>query len=150
MVYYDEVFDSGSGYAEGDSIRITFKSVSITADTNTHEICDANGILFQTSIRQTMRGTDSAALASNYTSARASYLDNLNIGETVPTQAEITGGAYPLDTDANGRVRNVEGTGAGELSLTSGLLDWNAAWDAEVQSEVADALTLRFGLIQIP
>ena len=59
-VFYDEVFDSGSGYAEGDSIRITFKSVSITADTNTHEICDANGIFFQNEIRQTMRGTDGA------------------------------------------------------------------------------------------
>lgn len=35
----------------------------------------------------------------------------------------ITGGAYPLDTDANGRVRVVDGTGAGELSLTSGLID---------------------------
>lgn len=60
MVYYDEVFDSSTGYAEGDSIRVTFKSISITADTNTHEVCDANGITFQTSIRQTMRGTDSA------------------------------------------------------------------------------------------
>ena len=140
MVYYDEVFDSGSGYAEGDSIRITFKSVSITADTNTHEICDANGVLFQTSIRQTMRGTNSAALASDWTSSRAGYLDNLNVGETLPTQADITGGAYALDSDANGRMRVVDGTGAGEISLTNGLIDWNAAWDAEVQSEVADAL----------
>lgn len=60
MVYYDEVFDAGSGYAEGDSIRITFKSVSITADSNTHEVVGAAGVFFQTEIRQTMRGTDSA------------------------------------------------------------------------------------------
>lgn len=35
----------------------------------------------------------------------------------------ITGGAYSLDTDANGRIRLVIGTGSGELSLTSGLID---------------------------
>lgn len=32
------------------------------------------------------------------------------------------------------------GTGTGQLSVTSGLLAWNPAWDAEVQSEVDDAL----------
>lgn len=69
MVYYDEVFDSATGYAEGDSIRVTFKSVSITADSNTHEVCDANGIIFQTEIRQTMRGTDSAYTGTPPTAA---------------------------------------------------------------------------------
>lgn len=64
MVYFDEVFDTATGYAEGDSIRVTFKSVSVTADTNTHEICDANGIIFQTVIRETMRGTDGANTAT--------------------------------------------------------------------------------------
>lgn len=52
MVYYDEVFDTGTGYALNDSIRITFKSVSITADANTFEVVGASGIMFQTSIRQ--------------------------------------------------------------------------------------------------
>ena len=32
----------------------------------------------------------------------------------------VTGGAYALDTDANGRVRIVDGTGAGELDTASG------------------------------
>lgn len=36
------------------------------------------------------------------------------------TQAQVTGGAYPLDTDANGRVRLVSGTGAGEINLNAG------------------------------
>lgn len=52
----------------------------------------------------------------------------------------ITGGAYALSTDSNGRVRIVDGTGAGELSTTSGFLDWSAAWDSEVQSEAQDAI----------
>lgn len=52
MVYYDEVFDAATGYAEGDSLRITFKSVSITADVNTYEVCDSNGIVFYSEVRQ--------------------------------------------------------------------------------------------------
>lgn len=34
----------------------------------------------------------------------------------------ITGGAYDLDTDANGRIRIVDGTGAGELDTASGVV----------------------------
>lgn len=60
LIYYDEVFDSGTGYAEGDTIRITLKSQKITVAANDYEISDATGRLFYTSIRQTMRGTDSA------------------------------------------------------------------------------------------
>jgi len=60
LIYYDEGFDSGSGYAEGDSIRITLKSQKITVSANDYEITDATGRIFYTEIRQTMRGTDSA------------------------------------------------------------------------------------------
>lgn len=64
LIYFDEVFDTGTGYAEGDSIRITFKSQLITVSSNDYEISDATGRVFYTEVRQTMRGTDSAALAS--------------------------------------------------------------------------------------
>ena len=64
LVYFDEVFDSGTGYAEGDSIRVTFKSQKITVSANDYEVSDATGRFFYTEIRQTMRGTDNAALAS--------------------------------------------------------------------------------------
>jgi len=64
QIYYDEVFDSGSGYAEGDSVRITFKGQKITVASNDYEITDTTGIIFQTEIRQTMRGTNNAATAS--------------------------------------------------------------------------------------
>lgn len=60
LVYFDEVFDAGTGYAEGDSIRITFKSQKITVSANDYDVTDANGVMFQTHIRETMRGTDSA------------------------------------------------------------------------------------------
>ncbi len=49
-------------------------------------------------------------------------IDRMYVGfiSSALTQAEITGGAYPLDTDGNGRIRIVDGTGAGELDTTSG------------------------------
>lgn len=65
QVYYDEVFDSVSGYAEGDSIRITFKNQKITVDAADYEVFGGTGAMFHTEIRQTMRGTDGALLAAN-------------------------------------------------------------------------------------
>ena len=59
-IYYDEVFDAASGYAEGDSIRIIFYNQKITVAANDYEISDANGRIFYTEIRQSMRGTDGA------------------------------------------------------------------------------------------
>ncbi len=56
LIYYDEVFDDGTGYAEGDSIRITFKSQKITVAANDYEITGTDGWIFQTSIRQTVPG----------------------------------------------------------------------------------------------
>jgi hypothetical protein len=64
QVFFNEVFDSGTGYAEGDSIRITFKNQKVTVAANDYEITSSDGIKFYTEIRQTMRGTDSAATAS--------------------------------------------------------------------------------------
>lgn len=78
---------------------------------------------------------DAAAIATGAIDADATAADFVT-----EIRNAITGGAYALDTDANGRMRVVDGTGAGEISLSSGLLDWNPAWDAEVQSEAEDAL----------
>jgi hypothetical protein len=51
LVYYEEVFDSGTGYAQGDSIRITFKNQKITVAANDYEITGSDGWPFQTYIR---------------------------------------------------------------------------------------------------
>ena len=69
LVYYDEVFDSTTGYAEGDTIRVTFKSQKITVSANDYEVTDATGRFFYTEIRQTMRGTDSANTTTPPTAA---------------------------------------------------------------------------------
>ncbi|MCK5235671.1 MAG: hypothetical protein KAR06_01700 [Deltaproteobacteria bacterium] len=106
LIYYDEVFDSGSTYAEGDTLRITFKSQKITVAANDYEVIGATGRMFYTSIRQTMRGTDSAALASVCTEGRLAELDAANIPadiDAIPTTAmRGTDGANTTVPDAAG------------------------------------------------
>lgn len=65
-VFYDEVFDSGSGYAVGDSIRVTFKNQVVTASANDFVITGATGWTFQTAIREDMRGTDSGVPLTSF------------------------------------------------------------------------------------
>lgn len=101
LIYYDEVFDSGTGYAAGDTIRITLKSQKITVAANDYEITGTDGWIFHTYIREAMRGTDGAntttpptvaeiqaemeedgasvldTLQDRLTAARAGYLDEL-------------------------------------------------------------------------
>ena len=89
LIYYDEVFDSGTGYAAGDTIRVTFKSQKITVSANDYEITGTDGWIFYTYIREEMRGTDSAALAANYSATRAGYLDNIN-NANLATIADIS------------------------------------------------------------
>ncbi len=60
LIYYDEVFDAGTGYVAGDTIRVTFKSQKINVAANDYEITGTDGWAFHTYIREAMRGTDSA------------------------------------------------------------------------------------------
>ena len=66
LVYYDEVFDSGTGYAEGDSIRITFYGQLITVAANDYEIIDASGRQFYTEIRQSIVPVSISAVEFSY------------------------------------------------------------------------------------
>lgn len=91
LVYYDEVFDSGTGYAEGDMLRITFKSVSITADTNTYEVCDATGNMYYTGILTATPGVD-------VTSWNGTALSTTN-----PLPNAAAGAAGGLPTDSAGK-----------------------------------------------
>lgn len=93
-----------------------------------------------------MRGTDSAALASAYTAGRAANLDNLDAtvsSRSTLTQAQVTGGAYSLDTDSNGRVRLVDGTGAGEVDTLTGTVALRAATQASIDAIEADSNELQ-------
>lgn len=75
-----------------------------------------------------MRGTDSASLASVCTEVRLSELDAATAGKMANQVDEIR-------TDTEDIQTKIGVAGAG---LTG--IPWNAAWDAEVQSECADAL----------
>ena len=57
------------------------------------------------------------ALASGALDADALATDAVN-----EIRNAITGGAYALDSDANGRIRIVDGTGAGELNTSGGYI----------------------------
>lgn len=98
LIYYDEVFDSATGYVAGDQLRITFKSQKITVSANDFEITDSTGRIFYTGIR--LDGaiyTDTQAIdaelqdpeafgdlmdAQGYTSARAALVDNMDAAIT--------------------------------------------------------------------
>lgn len=51
-----------------------------------------------------------------------------------------------LDDTGTSGVKISSGTGLGQLSISSGLLAWNPAWDAEAQSEAQDAISSLFQL----
>ncbi len=79
-------------YATGSDYMVRMEGTTVDGAT-------INAALFTFSIENRYtRGTDSAALASNYTSARAGYLDNIN-GHTAQT-----GDTYALANGATGFV----------------------------------------------
>lgn len=50
LIYYDEVFDTATGYAAGDVLRVTFKSALVTVSANDYELYGATGRVFYTGI----------------------------------------------------------------------------------------------------
>jgi hypothetical protein len=95
-----------------------------------------------------MRGTDSAALASVATEARLAELDAGNLPTdiaAIPTTAMRGTDSAATATNLATLTTTVGAAGAG-LTEAGGTGDhltampWNAAWDAEVESEVNDAI----------
>jgi hypothetical protein len=92
QIYYDEVFDAGSGYASGDMIRITFKNQKITVSANDYEITGAgNGWIFHTRIDGGAAG-DSAAVVAD------AVWDEI-----------LTGATHNIATSAGRRLREIAG-----------------------------------------
>lgn len=114
LVYYDEVFDSGTGYAEGDSIRLTFKSQKITVAANDYEVFDATGVMFQTEIRQTVPTAVANRTEMDSNSTKLSSIET----DTQDLQTQIGAAGAGL-------------TGLGGMSTTM---------KAQIEQEVADAL----------
>ena len=139
MVYYDEVFDTASGYAAGDSIRITFKNQKVTASANDFEITGNDGWRFQTSIRETA-GLPLTTFNAEMTAIKGAgfltgtdSLEAISNGETamVALLGAIQGATFDEGTDSLEAIRDRgdvawltgEGASAGaivwEYTLTS-------------------------------
>lgn len=126
LIYYDEVFDAGSGYAEGDSIRITFKNQKVTVGGNDQEIIGGTGRFWYTSIRQTSTGSSAATIADAvWDEARSGHVAAGSFGEAfgaVVTQSgkvvDVSANAHEFDTDL---ISQTEGHYDGQLLvMTSG------------------------------
>jgi len=91
LVYYDEVFDGGTGYAQGDSIRITFKNQKITAAANDYEITGSDGWPFQTYIRDPLLSLTGVTSGGTWTMA-----------EWLKMQIALAGGKFRDKSGASG------------------------------------------------
>ena len=99
-IYLEEVFDSGTGYAEGDSLLIQMKSQKVTIGGVDHEIFGPNGCRFYARIRQTMRGTDSAATATALATAQAD-LDIITGADGVNLLSATQASIDAIEADTN-------------------------------------------------
>lgn len=50
------------------------------------------------------------------------------------TQSQVTGGAYALDTDSNGRIRIVDGTGPGEIDTNAGTILLTSTTETQIDN----------------
>jgi hypothetical protein len=161
QIYYDEVFDSGSGYASGDMVRITFKGQKITVSANDYEITGAgNGWIFHTRIDGGVAGDSAAAVANAvWDEAIADHVVGTSFGaknqKVVPSEtigdykADIAALALEATLTAMKGSGYLEATDSLEAIRNRGDLSWitgtgsaadiaDAVWD-ELQSGHVDA-----------
>lgn len=101
-VYVDEVFDAGSGYAEGDHIRWTFKSISVTEGGNTFELCDANGVFFYSTLVKTVNVPTTGEVADAvWDEARAGHTTTGSFGEGVSVNGLTTAAKAEVNAEVD-------------------------------------------------
>lgn len=127
LIYYDQAFASGSGFAEGDSIRITLADQIVTVSANDYEITGTGGRIFYTEIRQTMRGTDGANTSSPPSAATiASQVRTELATELARIDAAISSrlatSGYTVPLDASG-TRSALGMASANLDTQIASLD---------------------------
>lgn len=77
----------------------------------------------------------------NATSFGLSNLDAAITSRSTLTQSQVTGGAYSLQTDGSGYVKLSNGTGTGQLNISSGVVAANAT---QIASSAAAATALTY------
>ena len=142
---YNNTTDSHEAIRDrGDAAWITATGFS------THSAADvwAVGTRTLTALGFTLAAADLGAGIITAAKFAAGAIDAASTSADFVTEIRnaITGGAYALDTDANGRVRLVDGTGAGELATTGGALDQvlslGTQAKADINEQVLDVLTV--------
>lgn len=125
-VIHDVASEVQVGHAVISAYDVTTKTVTLAAGTTfTAAATDNISILglapLQPAVSGRTLGVESDGdLTKVNLCANTTLVDTTTTNTDLVSQADITGGAYPLDTDANGRIRVVDGTGAGELDTITG------------------------------
>jgi hypothetical protein len=105
---------------------------------NLEDDYDGTGYNKSASAIGTATALGSGAVSAAAVATDAIDADALATGGVQEIRDAITGGAYALDTDASGRVRVVDGTGAGEIDTASGRVQVTEAQIDQIVDEVWD------------
>lgn len=139
LIYYDEVFDAGTGYESGDMIRITFKGQKITVSANDYEITDGtNGIIAYTGIVADTPDVNVARIAGVSTNVAAlnSFLALLN-GSGQLQAGTIASNTLQADKFADGFLTSTKVSTGTVTAIQNGLATGTEA--AAIQT-VVDAI----------
>lgn len=115
LVYFDQAFNAGAGFAAGDSIRVIFRAISVVVGGNTHEVINnPGGLRFYLNIRE------QPLLASSVPTNFSDLAITAGTGRvTVGTNADKTG--YDLNADQSAvTVGTLNTLSAGALSSING------------------------------
>jgi hypothetical protein len=87
--------------------------------------------------------TDVDAILADTNELQVDDVPGLIAGLNDLSQTQVTGGAYALDTDVNGRIRIVDGTAAGELDTDAGTVLLRAATETQIDNIESDTNELQ-------
>ena len=152
LIYYDEVFDTGTGYAAGDSIRVTFKSQKITVDANDFEITGTDGWVFQTYIREAMVGTAGANTTTPPTVIAIREEMDSNSTKMAPSQTLADYKASGFSTHNAADVKTaIEAVGSSIATILSDTNELQTDWANGgrldlILDRLLDVVEVRYGL----
>jgi len=149
LIYYDEVFDTATGYAAGDVIRITFKGQTVTVSANDYNITPAAGQMFYTGIIAVNPDVNIAQISGSSAAADALELFSLAVdqGTGQLDAGSFQAGAISSTAIADGAITSAKfGPGAIDAAaIGTNAIDADAlAADAvtEIQSGLATSAAL--------
>jgi len=120
FVFYDETFDSGSGYAEGDQILITFTGMSVTIGGIQHDVFSTVTPFYtrvsESGLAKTGADNDTLETLSDQIDSITGYLTST--GSSTVTITITTSGGTPIQ-DANVQIWNSTATALVTYGVTN-------------------------------